>query len=53
MVFAERRTACFYHDQGPGTGLAIVAKGMQWMNGRVSVESQVGQGSQFWLDFPI
>jgi len=36
---------------GTGIGLAIVAKGMQRMQGKVSVESQRGQGSRFCLEF--
>lgn len=35
---------------GTGIGLAIVYKGMERMGGRVGVESQVGQGSRFWLE---
>ena len=35
---------------GTGIGLAIVRKGVERMNGRVGVESQLGQGSQFWIE---
>jgi signal transduction histidine kinase len=37
---------------GTGIGLAIVRKGMQRMGGRVGVESQLGQGSRFWIELP-
>lgn len=37
---------------GNGIGLAIVRKGVERMNGRVGLESAVGQGSRFWLSLP-
>jgi PAS domain S-box-containing protein len=36
--------------EGTGIGLAIVRKAAERMNGRVGVESQLGTGSQFWLE---
>lgn len=38
--------------QGTGLGLALVAKAVQRMGGRVWAESQPGQGSTFFLEFP-
>jgi signal transduction histidine kinase len=35
---------------GTGVGLAIVAKAVERMDGRVGVESQEGAGSQFWIE---
>ncbi|ARV62462.1 hypothetical protein BZZ01_30950 [Nostocales cyanobacterium HT-58-2] len=35
---------------GTGIGLAIVRKGVERMEGRVGVESQLGQGSRFWIE---
>lgn len=35
---------------GTGIGLAIVRKGLERMGGRVGVESQLGEGSQFWIE---
>ncbi|MEW6302926.1 MAG: ATP-binding protein [Verrucomicrobiota bacterium] len=37
---------------GNGIGLAIVKRGVQRMGGKVGVESQVGQGSKFWIELP-
>lgn len=36
---------------GTGIGLAIVKKGMERMGGNVKVESEVGRGSRFCLEF--
>ena len=38
---------------GTGIGLAIVHKGIERMGGGVGVESQLGQGSRFWLELPL
>ncbi|NQE36982.1 sensor histidine kinase [Microcoleus asticus] len=35
---------------GTGIGLAIVKKGSARMGGQVGVESQLGQGSRFWIN---
>lgn len=37
--------------EGTGIGLAIVARAMQQMGGSCGVESTVGKGSRFWLEF--
>lgn len=37
---------------GTGAGLAIVQKGIERMDGRVGVESTLGQGSKFWIELP-
>lgn len=41
-------------DQYPGTGigLAIVQKGVERMGGRAGVESELGNGSTFWIELP-
>ncbi|SPE60990.1 putative Histidine kinase [Verrucomicrobia bacterium] len=36
--------------EGTGVGLAIVRKAAQRMGGKVGVESEVGNGSRFWLE---
>lgn len=37
--------------EGTGIGLAIVARAMQRMGGTCGVESSLGVGSRFWLEF--
>lgn len=37
---------------GTGVGLALVKKGVERMSGRVGVESQLGEGSRFWIELP-
>ncbi len=38
---------------GTGIGLAIVKRGVERMGGRVGVESQLGEGSRFWIELPL
>ncbi|NHC37843.1 sensor histidine kinase [Scytonema millei] len=38
---------------GTGIGLAIVRKSIERMGGCVGVESQLGQGSRFWIELPL
>jgi PAS domain S-box-containing protein len=39
--------------KGQGFGLAVVKKLTEALNGKVTVESQVGKGTQFTVEFPI
>ncbi len=42
-----------HHDgQGTGLGLAVVKRAAERMAGKVGVESQVGEGSRFWIELP-
>ena len=38
-------------DRGTGIGLAIVHKVVEQMGGRVGVQSELGKGSRFWIEF--
>ncbi|MFE4106668.1 PAS domain S-box protein [Almyronema epifaneia] len=38
---------------GTGIGLAIVKRGVERLQGQVGLESQLGQGSRFWLELPL
>ena len=49
-VFERLHTAESF--PGTGIGLAIVRKGVERMNGRVGLESEVGKGSRFWIELP-
>jgi signal transduction histidine kinase len=40
----------FEEYPGSGIGLAIVRKGVERMKGQVGVESQLGEGSRFWIE---
>ncbi|HZP61210.1 MAG TPA: ATP-binding protein, partial [Opitutaceae bacterium] len=46
-IFTRIRRAKDY--EGTGIGLAIVRKAAERMNRTLGVESQLGQGSRFWL----
>jgi light-regulated signal transduction histidine kinase (bacteriophytochrome) len=37
---------------GTGIGLAIVRKGAERLGAKVGVESQLGEGSRFWIELP-
>jgi len=56
MKYSERIFEIFQRLQraedypGTGIGLAMVAKAMQRMNGKIRAESKVGQGSTFYLE---
>lgn len=41
------------HYPGTGIGLAFVKKAVEMMGGQVWVESVVGEGSIFWVRFPL
>ena len=50
--FMQTQAGCQV-GQGTGLGLAIVRQFVERMGGRVTVESQVGIGTQFYFEIPI
>ncbi len=38
--------------EGMGIGLSLVRKGVERMQGKIGVESQLNEGARFWLEFP-
>jgi signal transduction histidine kinase len=51
MVF--KRLHSYHEFQGSGVGLSICKKIIERHNGSISVESKVGEGSRFIIDFPL
>jgi CheY-like chemotaxis protein len=49
----ERLGAETTEIEGTGLGLAHSKALVQWMGGRIGVDTEVGQGSEFWLELPI
>lgn len=47
QTFTRLNGADFY--QGSGIGLALVRKGVERMGGKVGVQSELEQGSRFWI----
>lgn len=39
--------------EGTGVGLSIVRRAVERMGGRVGLESELGQGSRFWIELPM
>ncbi|NQU57536.1 MAG: HAMP domain-containing histidine kinase [Rhodospirillales bacterium] len=39
--------------EGTGIGLTITKKLVEMMDGRIGLESKLGEGSKFWVDIPV
>ena len=52
-AFRQASEGLARQHEGTGLGLTIVKKYTEMMGGRVSVESIIGKGSQFILQFPV
>jgi PAS domain S-box-containing protein len=44
------KAAVGQHYDGTGIGLSIVRKAVERMEGRLGVDSEIGRGSQFWIE---
>ena len=53
QVFMQADSSMSRKFGGSGLGLAICKQLAELMNGRVGVESQIGEGATFWCDLPF
>ena len=52
-VFAQADASISRHHAGAGLGLALAARHVRRMGGRIEADSQVGEGSTFILHLPL
>ncbi|MDH4943463.1 ATP-binding protein [Sulfurimonas sp. C5] len=53
LAFAQAQDAQESRSDGTGLGLSISCQLAELMQGNVGVESEVGQGSNFWMEIPV
>ncbi len=51
--FERERTSTVSRQQGTGLGMAIVSTITKLLNGQISIDSTVGEGSRFTIDLPL
>ena len=52
-VFSQADESTIRAYESSGLGLALVKSLSEQMGGEVGIESEIGKGSLFWVDFPI
>ncbi|MEO0470972.1 MAG: ATP-binding protein, partial [Bacteroidota bacterium] len=53
MKFEQESEGLDRNYEGAGLGLSIAKRVVEMMNGSIRVKSIKGEGSTFWMDFPI
>ena len=53
LVFSQVDESTTRNYEGSGLGLALAKSLAEEMHGKVGVESTLGQGATFWVEFPI